>query len=78
MSRAFLPAYSHRVTKSCLSVVRLPAVICWFTFLFALIATFVSWFAARRVRNNPYPAYANNSEEISEKKAPAQVSQTAA
>lgn len=35
--------------------------------------------AARRVRNDPYPAYANDSEEISEKeKTQARVTQTAA
>ena len=55
----------------CHCTVRLPAIICWFTFLFAVIAAAVSFAAFRRARNTPYPAYANNSNstdhEVSEK-----------
>ena len=40
---------------------RLPAVICWFTFLFAVIATVVTHAARSRMARNPYPAHANDS-----------------
>lgn len=48
----------------------LPAVICWFTFLFAVIATFVSYLAMRHARlHSSYPVYANSVDHdvVSEK-----------